>query len=152
MDRLVAVFGAVVLSCLPYGLCAKQPEMGGPRQFDLNCRGEEKRVVERYLPGFHRAGPPGGEKSHYPAQSHLTIDMIGMKFQEKPPVYSGAPPNKIFKYDANEATLVLKDDERSGRHWAIRLDNYNSTAVSEEGSGEIWVEHMACRVAPFSGF
>lgn len=151
MLRLIALLGAAVLSCLPHQLSAKEPERGRPKQFDLDCRGQSKRIVERYLPGFHKAGPPGGEKSHYPSREHLSIDMIGMKYQRKPPAYSGAPPFKIARYDANEVILVLWDDDRVGRHWAIDLDNYDSTMVSEEDSGEIWIEHMSCRLAPFSG-
>jgi hypothetical protein len=151
MVRLLAVFSAVLLS-LPQGLSAKESEKGRPRQFDLDCRGQEKKVLENYLPGFHKSGMPGEEKDHHSVRKHLAIDMIGMKFQEKPPFYSGALPDKIFKYDANDGVLVLESDPHLARRWAIRLNTYKSTAVSEGDDGEIWVEHMACRLAPFSGF
>src|SRR5665213_297822 len=140
MTRWITILGAAMFCFVPQHVSAKEPEMGGPRQFDLDCRGQEKQVIKRYLPGFHKTGIPG-EKNHYSVRTHLTIDMVGMKFQEKPPAYSGAPPDKIFKYDGNDAILVLQSDPHLATRWAIRLDNYNSTAVNEDGSGEIWVQY-----------
>jgi len=146
--RHITILGAAILACVPQGLAAKYPEMGGPRQFDLDCRGQEKQVVEPYLPN-HVHGFPDAPK-HYAVRTHLVIDMLAMRYTELPPDYTGAPPRKIFKYDSDSGILILNSDPQLAQRWAIRLDKYNSVAVREDETGAIWVQHMTCRLMPFS--
>jgi len=152
MDRWIVIIGVAILGCVPQSLTAKVPEMGGPRRFDLECRGQAKLVVDQYIP-FHHSGMPGMDDiKQRSVRKHVIIDMITMKFLEKPQPYSGSPPKKISSYDRDFGLLMLENESGLARRWAIRLDNYKSTAVTEYSSGEIWVEHMTCRAAPFSGF
>lgn len=144
------VLCALTLVSLPQALAAKSPMTGGPRQFDLICRGQVRQVVDEYLPAIVAGFP--GMSTKYPVRRHIIVDLIGMRYQQKPPFYTGAPPDKVAELDENWGVVILDKDARTMSRWAIRLRDYRSTRVSEDPSGAIWLERMTCRLAPYSGF
>jgi hypothetical protein len=123
---------------------AKYPEFGGPRQFDLLCRGQEEKALDGYIPS-PSSGTGREEPRVQPAHNHLIIDMVSMQYLEQDQYH----PVKIPQY--KDGLLYLYNDPAS-LLWTINLDKYTSVLVKRDPDGAIYVEKMRCRLAKFSGF
>jgi hypothetical protein len=123
---------------------AKYPEFGGPKQFDLFCRGREERVLDWYIP-TPGAGPGGAEPRIQAVHNHLRIDMVSMQYLEEGQYH----PSKIAQ--EKNGILYLYNNPAS-LLWTIKLDKYTSVFVKHQDDGAIYVEKMKCWLAKFSGF
>ena len=147
LSRTVCRYTGICAALLLSAACpvmAKYPEFGGPKQFDLLCRGQFERVLDWYIP-TPGAGPGGDEPRVRAAHNHLIIDMLSMQYLEEDQYH----PAKIPQY--KDGFLYLYNDPAS-LLWTINLNKYTSVFVKRDPDGAIYVEKMKCRLAKFSGF
>lgn len=142
--RRAAAIWAGLLICMSQPVWAEYPEFGGPKQFDLLCRGQSERVLDRYLP-MPMAGTGREEPRVQAAHNHFIIDMVSMQYLGEDQYH----PKKIPQY--RDGFLYLYNDPAS-LLWTINLNKYTSVFVKRDPDGAIYVEKMKCRLAKFSGF
>lgn len=141
--RCAALFGTLLV-CTTGPVTAKYPELGGPKQFDLSCSGQEVRVLDGYIP-VPNSGTGHEEPRVKPARNHLKIDMISMQFLETGQYH----PAKI---PLEKDGILYLHNEPATSLWTINLDTYRSIFVRHFEDGTLYVEKMKCRLAKFSGF
>jgi hypothetical protein len=135
---------AALLLFLAVPAFAKYPELGGSKQFDLICRGQEETILEPYIP-IPMAGPGGEIPKIQPVKKRIIVDLVSMQFLEAGEYH---PMNIPLEKDG----ILYLYNQRGFLFWTVNLDTYKSIFVRQGENGELSVEKMRCRPAKFSGF
>lgn len=135
---------AALLLCQAVPAFAEYPELGGPKQFDLICRGQDTIILDSYI-FIPMAGPGKDLPKVEKVQKRVTVDLISMQFLESGQYH----PMKI---PLEKDGILYLYNQRGHRRWTINLDTYKSIFVFEEESGALSVEKMNCKPVKFSGF
>jgi len=135
---------AALLFSMTHLAGAKDPDFGGPKQFDLFCRGRSERVLDSYI-FVPMAGTGRVEPKIETVHNHLVIDMKSMQYLEEGQYH----PQKI---PLHKDFLLYFRNDWSSLLWTINLNTYRSISVKHDDDGALYIEKMKCRLAKFSGF